>query len=462
MTIWTPALEADKPAYQALADAVARDRASGALAAGARLPPHRTLAYALGLTVGTITRGYAEAARRGLVRGEVGRGTFVTDPAAPERAHLALQRRVADDGSVLNLTITRPALDMPLPAVKAGLAALAAGDLDGLLDYGPAEGKLEHRAAIADWLRRPEGGVQPERVIVASGAQNALALAAAGLFRPGDAIAVDPLTYPGFKTAASLFGLTLTAAAGDMDGMTPDALEAAAKAGARGVYLMPTIHNPTMATMPLARRHALAAVAEAHDLLILEDDVYGFLAETPPPRFADLAPERTALIGSISKFMGPALRVGWIAPPLARLAEVSGALRGLAWMASPLLADVVATAMASGEAQRLADRQRQEAAARMVIVRAHLGPWLPNDAPPAAMHVWLPLPEPWRADAFVAEAEARRIAVSGSGAFAVGRARAIHAIRFGLGAQTRARLEQGMATLAALLETPPRAGAAVV
>ncbi len=97
----------------------------------------------------------------------------------------------------------------------------------------------------------------------------------------------------------------------------------------------------------------------------------------------------------------------------------------------------------------------------MAVVRRTLGRWL-HEAPEIAMHAWLPLPEPWRADAFVAEAEARRIAVTGAGAFAVGRGRAPHAIRFGLGAAPLDRLEEGLATLAGLLAAPPRAGAAVV
>ncbi len=454
-------LPPDKPAYLGLADAVARDRASGALKAGAKLPPHRQLAYALGLTVGTITRGYAEAARRGLVQGEVGRGTFVTEANRPELAAAAFARRAAFEGDTLNLTITRPALDTLLEPLQAGLARLAAQDARPLADYGVAEGLPAHRAAIAGWLQSRGAPVQADRIVISNGAQNALALAAAGLLRPGDTVAVDPLTYPGFKTAAGLFGLNLMAVAGDADGMDPDALKAAAGRGARAVYLMPNLHNPTMATMPLPRRRAIAAVAEAADLLILEDDVYGFLVEAPLPLFAALAPARTALIGSVSKFMSPALRVGWIAPPLVRTAEVIGALRGLSWMTSPLLAEVAATALASGEGDRIARLQRDEATTRMALVRQHLAPWL-KDLPPTAMHVWLPLPAPWRADQFVAEAEARRVAVTGADAFAVGRARAPHAIRFGLGPASRERLAEGLGILANLLATPPRAGAAVV
>lgn len=461
MTIWTPELDAGKPAYVAIADAIGRDRDAGALAPGEKLPPHRTLAYALGLTVGTVTRGYAEAARRGLARGEVGRGTFIADAGRTEEPDAAFARKRAEGADFLNLTITRPAVGLLTDALRESLSALAAGDLVHLADYCPVDGDPTHRRIVADWLAETGAAVATDRVVLSAGAQNALALAAAGLFRPGDAVAVDPLTYPGFKTAAGLFGLNLVAVDGDDDGMLPEALEAAAWTGARGVYLMPTLHNPTMATMPLARRIALADIARSAGLTVIEDDVYGFLSAERQPMFAELAPEHTALVGSVSKFMAPGLRFGWIAPPPERKAEVVGAMRGLAWMTSPLMAEAATSALASGMGARMAEAQRTEARARMSLARERLAPWL-GATPEAAMHVWLSLPEPWRADAFVAEAEARGVAVTGAGAFAVGRGRAPHAVRFGLGPATRERLAEGMAVLAGLLAKPPRAGAAVV
>lgn len=464
MTIWTPLLAPDRPAYLAIADAIALDRKSGRLDIGEKLPPHRELAFQLGLTVGTVTRGYQEAARRGLTRGEVGRGTFVATADPPPLTDAAFVKRQAFDAGMLNLTITRPALSGAAAPTAAALRRL--GDipaLEGLLDYGPTEGRVEHRAAIARWLRSRGAPAEPDRIVISSGAQNALALAAAGLLRPGDTVAVDPLTYPGFKSAASLFSLRLLAVPGDADGMRPESLAAAADAGATAVYLMPNLHNPTMATMPLARRHALAETATAHDLLILEDDVYGFLLEggARPPPIAQLAPERTALIGSVSKFMSPALRVGWLVTPEKTADQAANALRGLAWMASPILTALVAEAIDTGEAAKLAAAQRAEARQRMAVARELLGPWLP-ETPPDAMHLWLPLPEPWRTDAFVAEAEARRIAITGAGAFAVGRNRAPHAVRLGLGAATLPRLKAGLATLADLLAAPPRAAAGAV
>ena len=460
MTIWTPTLDPALPPDRALAAAIEADRAAGRLKAGDRLPPQRDLAYRLGLSLGAVTRGYNEAARLGLTRGEVGRGTFIR--AIGERSRPQTIEGPLAEPDILDLTITRPALGGIAGPISAALAELALStDLESLIDYAEPAGRPEHRAAVADWITDNGVAMTPDRVVLANGAQNGIALAVASLFRPGDSVAADTLTYAGFKSAAAAFGVSLIAAAGDDQGMTPEALEEAARNGARGVYLMPTLHNPTMATMPLVRRRALIDVAERFDLVLIEDDVYGFLQPDAPPRFATLAPDRTTLIGSVSKFMAPALRVGWIAPPERRVADVSAMLRSLAWMASPLSTDVAARAIRSGMAAEMAAAQREEAEARIAIARKRLGPWVPT-LPKAAMHVWLPLPSPWRADDFVAEAAARKVALTSAGAFAVGRGRAPHAVRFGLGPASRERLDAGLEALAGLLSKTAHAGAAVV
>jgi len=80
MTNWTPTLASDKPRYVAIADAIAADLTGGKLKAGDRLPPQRELAWKLGVTIGTVTRAYQEASKRGLLTGEVGRGSYLRDP----------------------------------------------------------------------------------------------------------------------------------------------------------------------------------------------------------------------------------------------------------------------------------------------------------------------------------------------------------------------------------------------
>ncbi len=167
--------------YLGLADAIMADVERGALKSGDRLPTHRDLAEALGVTVGTVTRGYAEAARRGLVRGEVGRGTVVAlgqDGAAPWWG-----RDDADPERIdLGLVTGMYGLD---PDLAAGLRELAGrGDVQELLRYQPSRGMARHREAGAEWLKHYGLSVDPERVLVTSGGQHALVVLFSVLFRP--------------------------------------------------------------------------------------------------------------------------------------------------------------------------------------------------------------------------------------------------------------------------------------
>ena len=158
--MWRPTLPASNlPKYAALAEALRRDIASGLLTATERLPPQRELAGALGLTVPTVTRAYALAARRGLITATVGRGTFVRGPLL-----------AADDGGVLDLSINT----LPPHAHRGELAsrlewASEAEHRARLLDYPPHAGRAEHREAGARWFAMRGIEVAPSRVLVTAG-----------------------------------------------------------------------------------------------------------------------------------------------------------------------------------------------------------------------------------------------------------------------------------------------------
>lgn len=146
MTIWTPNLQSrEGPRYQALAEAIGEAIASGELPAGSRLPAQRDLAWRLGVTVGTVGRAYLLAEQRGLLSGEVGRGTFVRPPLpAAEAALLGSEPEAAH----IDLTHNAPAGGGHGPALAATLTALGRhNDLSGLLGYAPSVGHARHRAA---------------------------------------------------------------------------------------------------------------------------------------------------------------------------------------------------------------------------------------------------------------------------------------------------------------------------
>lgn len=454
MTIWNPSIEPIEPKYQALLQALQRDIEHGVLRPGERLPTQRQLAHRLGIAIGTVGRAYAEAEDRGMVSGEVGRGTFVrgrepsVEPGGVEE----------EEPGVIDLGKSRLVRDPRVPSFAGVLEHLARRpDLDRLIDfYQPSAGMSRHRAVGAEWLRRTGLSVPPERVVMTGGAQHGTATVLASLARPNDLVLTEQVTYTGIKAIASLLHLRLRGVAMDGEGLLPDAFEAAClEEPPRALYCMPTLQNPTARTMSLQRREAIAAIAARFDVALIEDDVYGFLPETPLPPLATILPTHAYYVTGTSKSMAPGLRVGYVAAPEQKVERVAGVIRASTWLIAPLLGELVAEWIERGEADAMVRWKREETAAREASARRILAGRLPASSSPS-FHLWLSLPEPWRTEAFVSQARARGVVVSPSEEFVVGRESAPHAVRICLGAtSSRARLEEGLTRLAELLEAGP-------
>lgn len=443
-----------EPKYQALLDALQHDIDAGLLPPGTRLPTHRQLAERLGVAIGTVGRAYAAAEERGIVSGQVGRGTFVRGPE-PGVEQGAVEE---EDPEVIDLSKSRLVRDPRVGSVAGMLQALARRpNLDRLMDfYQPAPGMARHRDLGAQWVRRAGLTVSPDRIIITSGAQHGAATVLASLTRPGDVVCTEQVTYTGVKAIASLLHLQLRGLPLDGDGLIPEAFEAVCReAPPRALYCMPTLQNPTGRTMPVSRRQALVDIAARYQVALIEDDVYGFLPASPLPPLAALAPSIAYYITSTSKSMAPGLRVGYVVAPEARVERVAGVIRASTWLIAPLLAELASEWIERGEADAMVAWKREETLARHATATRVLAPWLPPRSAPS-FHLWLPLPEPWRTEAFVAQARARQVVVSPSEEFMVGREGAPHAVRVCLGATaSRARLEEGLRRLAELLRNGP-------
>jgi DNA-binding transcriptional MocR family regulator len=460
MTKWFPALDERRgPRYVAIADALAADISEGRLSPGTRLPTHRDLAWDLKVTVGTVSRAYAEAERRGLIYGEVGRGTYVR-----ERTPITLPTERAAGRNFIDLAYNFPPLAEALPALSETLAEVARDeDLADLMAYRLDPGRRHHRAAAADWMAGFGVPAEAEDVVLTYGAQNAMLLAAMALAGPGATILTEELTYYGIKTIAAHLNLRVHGVALDDDGLIPDALDAACRSsGAKLLYCIPTLQNPTTSIMPEARRREIVAIAARHDLTIVEDDVYGFLPEDAPPPLAALAPERTVYIASLSKFVGPGLRLGFLRATPEAVRPITTALRACSLIAPGVLAEVGARLIERGEARRLAHWQRSEARRRQqVAARILAGQKISTQ--PEAFHLWLELPEPWRREMFSAEARARGVGVGSAEVFAVGRGSVPHAVRLCLQASANAaEVERALHTIAGMLGERPSNDLALV
>lgn len=433
--MWTPDLaERSGPRYIAIANAIAEDIGRQTLTPGDKLPPHRELAWQLGVTVGTISRAYREAEQRGLVVGEVGRGTFIrsgqeqNDDFARRNVLFAYNKN--DNPDLIDFKINRPAPPGKGEALRDMLTELAAeDDLSVMMSYQPEHGQLHHRRAGANWLRFAHLSPQPEEVLVTNGTHHGMTVVLGTIMRPGDLLATESLTYPGIKYLANSMSLRLKPVAMDDEGMRPDALDALCQSEeVRAVYVQPTLQNPTNAIMSEQRRRDIAGIAIAHNVAIIEDEVYGMMPVERPPAITSFAPDHAYHLSSVSKCMAPGLRVGFIKAPQQMINRLAATIRMTCWMTSPLNAEIVCRWLAGERHRELTGWHQEQARERSRLVREVLKPWAPRGHD-YAYHVWLTLPDPWRMEEFVAEAENRGVLVTGSDHFVVGRGQTPHAVR---------------------------------
>jgi DNA-binding transcriptional MocR family regulator len=454
-TIWQPRLGRPSGAiYRAIADAIERDVSEGTLGGGSRLPTHRDLAKRLGVTTLTITRAYGEAARRGLIESTVGRGTFVRTNAA--RVAGSDERRGID----LSHNIIRGGEDV---ALSRGITA----DVQRLIanaDYqSPASGSPRHRSAGAAWIARGGDDVPADRIIVTPGAQSALLALISALLEPGGVLLCEPMMYPGFRALVTMLRLRVETVSMDEEGIEPKALERVCRlTGAKLLYCVPNFQNPTGARMSEQRRRDVAAVARKHGLMIIEDDVYGFLLPKSAPSLMSLLPQQTCYVASVSKSVSPSLRIGFVATPAALLPRIESAVAASVSFASTVAAEIFTSVLESGEADRIVARKRQLIRDHQRLARRIFGDALAGtDA--ASPHAYLQLPDAWSAQELAHESSRRGFPVAPASAFMLDRRNPPNAVRLSLGVTTdTAEMETALRTIAAIAEDTRRSAAPMV
>jgi DNA-binding transcriptional MocR family regulator len=416
--------------FKNVVDTMARDIRDGTLAPGTRLPTHRELATREGLALVTASRVYAELAAMGLVTGETGRGTFVRETARPLGHGIDQYVSAAD---VIDLSFNLPALPEQADLLRNALRALAStGDLEALLRYQPHGGRRHERAAVGRHLRRKGLGVDGDQVLIVNGAQHGLAVTVLALLQPGDVVAVDALSYPGFKLAAQAHHLELAPLPAKGDGPDLDALDQlCSRRRVRAVYTMPTLHNPLGWVTPLQSRTRLIEIAREHGLLIIEDAAYAFLAESPPTPLAAMLPESTIYVSGLSKSVATGLRFGFVAAPTKFVASIERAIRASTWNTPAVMTAIATEWLDDGTVDRLEARKRADARERQAVAHDVLG-GLETIGHPSSYFLWLPMPEEARADQVAAALLRQRISVSTAEPFSTSKD-SPHAIRVALG-----------------------------
>ncbi len=455
MTIWPPKRDdLKRPAYRSLAERLEEAIEAGELRSGDRLPTHRQLAYDLGLSVQTVSRAYEELIRRGVIGGEVGRGTFVR--AAIDETRIPY-RAESHYGSIIELSILKPVCeDLHIDLMRQALGRLAT-DLPptAVTSFRPSGALRRYQSASLRWLRHCGLDPRPQSLLLTNGATPAMTIALMSAAAPGDLVVTEELGHHTLKPLAGYLGLRLKGLPIDADGIVPDAFEATCRNTAvKALYLMPSGLSPSAVTMPIERREALVALARRHDVLIIENDAWGPLDPDRPPPIAHLAPERTAYFTSMTKCIMPGLRLGFLIIP--ETLESAAANRHLVtnWMATALVAEIATGWIDDGTADRLVAWQRRALGERNRMA-ANVLHGLSFAASPNGMHVWLPLPAPWTESTFVAHARLHGVAVAPGSSFEISNPQAHPGVRICLGAEGRQAFLSGLEILARLARSRP-------
>jgi DNA-binding transcriptional MocR family regulator len=433
--------------YIALADEFAAQISSGALKAGERLTPQRQFAWSRNIAVSTASRVYSELLRRGLVVGEVGRGTFVSGDTKVSGLAATGEPR----GSRVDLEFNFPILPAQSSLMTRSLEGLDRSDaLQSSLQQSTSTGSARVRQVAADFLAIGGWKPRPGQLAFTGNGRQSIAAVLAALVPTGGRCGVEAITYPFAKGVAARLGITLVPIAMDEHGMRPDAVQKAHREGRlSAIYVQPVIHNPLGMTMPQQRRTDLLRVAEKLDLLVVEDFIYGFLEDVPP--LAMEAPDRCVVIDSLSKRVAPGLSLGFIVAPQHLREDIVASVRTGGWIAQGFAFAAAERLMGDGTVAAITKLKREDAQARQLIAMELLK-GLQVQTNPKSYHLWLSLPEQWRSQTFAAAAARHDIALTPSSAFAVVAGHAPNAVRLALAQPSHDRLREALATLAHILK----------
>ncbi|MFN8525697.1 MAG: PLP-dependent aminotransferase family protein [Chloroflexota bacterium] len=379
--------------YRQLADALEGAIASGTLAESERLPAERELAQALKVSRTTVVTAYRELEARGLVRGHVGRGTFVSartddgDASVSWLGRLALgaQRGFGPvlrgvlgtaRGDTVSFGAGIPAPELfPVDLVRRLADQAMQQDPGAAFGIGATQGQEALRQVLGSRL-----GVGPDRILVVSGAQQGLDLVARCLIDPGDAVVVDRPGYLGaiqsFRAAgANLIGW-------DVERADTDELEDLfVRHRPKFLYTTPTFQNPTGRTLGLETRRELLRLAARHRTPIVEDDPCGELwFDRPPPPSLLALDDRGMVIylGTASKTLGAGLRLGWVAAPRPIVEQLTLIKARTDLFANGLAQMVLTKLLGSAAYDRHLARVRHEHASRHAALAAALAKRIPT------------------------------------------------------------------------------------
>jgi GntR family transcriptional regulator / MocR family aminotransferase len=358
--------------------------ADGRLAAGERLPSTRALAATLGISRAVVTGAYAQLFAEGWIEGRHGSGTYVADGAGRAGTEERAGGAAHEPAARWPLALEGAGAGGPVIELRPGIPWVAGIDraawrrawrsagAEAPSAAPEPQGSAALRGALTGYLRRSRAvRCAPEQIMVTHGVAGSLGLIAAALLRPGDRVGMEEPGYPTARAVFAAHGALTVPCPVDADGLVTDALPA----GLRLIYTTPAHQYPLGGRLPVSRRRALIAWARSTGALIIEDDYDGeFRYDVGPlPALFGLDPGVVVYLGTTTKVLTPALRVGWlVAQPdlVARLVEAAAGLGE--WAGGPAQRAVLSL-IATGDLERHIRRMRHEYARRRAAMTSVLG-----------------------------------------------------------------------------------------
>lgn len=473
--------QAGVPLYRQIARALTDDIRRGRLRPGDPLPGSRTLARSLGVQRLTVVAAYDELSAEGWTVTRPARGAFVSpdlpDPRPRGIAPSFVERTGVPQRVPFALTAAPPG-EMPYDVPSGGLlfapnrpdVRLIPHDLIGrayrravrrgrgvLLSYGRPQGHERLREAIARMLSSTRAmAATADDVCITRGSQMGIALLARALLRPGDVVAVEELTYAPAVQVFRLHGAEVVPVSLDAEGISVDRLERLAEGGRlRAVHVTPHHQFPSTVTLSATRRLRLLELARRRRFAVIEEDYDHEFHYDGSPVLPLASADRggvVAYVGTFSKVMAPALRVGYVVAPRPLLASVIAHRLYIDVQGDRVLEYALSELIEEGEVQRHVRRVRREYAARRDVLadalRRSLGSALRVTVPAGGIALWVAASEGVDIDAWAARARSRGAIMITAAAFAVDR-RPRPFARLGFASLDRQELVEGVRRLAA-------------
>lgn len=461
--------------YAQVADLISEQVRSGALRPGDKLPSLRRLSERLEISVPTVRQAYLELERRGSIEARPKSGYFIQPqrksplvkihcrdckPMPVECRNLI--DRVYDgihESGVLPLGIANPC--MAAPATKTlhrAMKRVMSRAEDRALGYAPTNGEAGLRRQIAYRYLNQGGAVDPAEIIVTNGGQEALAIAVQAVASKGDVIAIESPTYLGMlELIESLGMLALEIETCPVDGVNLEALERALRShDVKACMFSSSVNNPLGCVTTDQWRRDLVDLLEAHDVSLIEDDVYGELVyDGPRPKPAQFFSRKGQVLtcGSFSKTVAPGYRVGWVLP--GKFKDSARKLKRAISCSSGLLTQMtLAEHLASGDydrhLKRLLPALKQNAGRMAAAVQRSFPENTGVSAPKGGSVLWLELPRSVDAEKLFDAAITEHISIMPGDVFAAGR-RYRNFIRLSFGHPWGEAMDEGVETLGRLV-----------